>query len=348
MKYIITLLSLTLFFSCQNLDKTYSNKEILFHGADSFKNVKERNAEKLFSISDSLISPTEIEIVGNHIILLDRKSDRPFHLIDISKEKYVGSYAKRGQGPGELQVPWKISKKNDNEFIAYDVAGKKILGYTIGALTNRKPPFLEKKINEEGICSAVEVIDNNIYYTNDLVTTNRIYKLDTLQNQIKGYGSLLYNSKNVSDFNFGQACRSIMAYNNNKFVIGYLLAPHFEIYDPQKNEWKSILALDNFPPIFEEIVLGENKRFSTTEETKLGFVDISLTDKYIYLLYSGEKMSDHKNDEGNIILVFDYDGNPITQYKLDNYITIFEVLDDRIVYAIQKDIRSELIKYNLK
>lgn len=334
-------------FSCNQLDKAYANKEIQFYDKSEYKNYYELSSKKIISVTDSLISPVEMEIVNNSIILLDSKSERACHVIDIEKEKHIGSFGKKGQGPGEILVPWKVSKKDNNSFIIYDVAGKKILGYEIDSITNGGSPFIEKKINEKGICSMVTMVDSTIYFTSDLTATNRIFKENTLNGTIEGYGELLNNYKKVADHNFGQACRGVMAVNKGKIVISYLYAPYFEIFNLADKKFKSILTIEKFPPIFNEIQLGDYKKFSTTLDTRLGFLDVSMTDKFIYLLYSGEKMVDHKNDEGKFILVFDYEGNPITQYKLDEFVTVFKVYNDKTIYAIKKDIKAELIKYDL-
>jgi hypothetical protein len=333
--------------ACVENDESYSEKEVTFYDDTSFNNKKSLIHEKIDKISDSLFRPSYMEIVNNHLLLLDGNSDRPLHIINIEKEEYIGSFINKGQGPSEIHVPWGISKINDNSFLAYDIAGKKIIGWRIDSLMKGNKPLFEKKINEKGICSSVQIVNDEIYYTSDLKSTNRIFKLDSSTGKEEGFGSLLNNYKNTSDINFSQACKALMSYNNDRFVIAYRLAPFFEIYNPKENSWKSIRTIDDFSPIYREVETDGFTQLATTKETRLGIIDISLTDKYIYLLYSGEKMHDYKMDVAKKVLVLDYEGNPITIFELDKNLSSFAVYNDSIIYGIHNDIKAELIKFNI-
>lgn len=344
---LLFLIVITSLYSCKENDKIYSNKEIKFYSINDFENIDSLYSQKMNNISDSLVTPVEIEVVGNYLVLLDRKSKRPLHLINHREEKYLGAYGIKGQGPGELAIPWKISDYKDS-LLVYDAAGKKILGFNIDSLMKGRKPFFEKKVNEKGICSAIQFIDDNLYYTDEIESEKRLLKLNMVNNKISGYGSLLNNHQNIEGYNWGQVCRGTMDYKKNTFAITYLLAPFFEIYNKDDNTWTSIMAIDNFPPIFIEEKMGKYKKFVTTKNTKLGFLDVSMSDNYIYFLYSGQKMEhNNKADEGSIVLVFDYKGNPKKYYNLNEPISELQILNDTIIYGLKNDIRVELLKFKL-
>ena len=344
---IIIILILIIFCSCTKTDKSYSTKNISSYPEKSFKIKKQLNSETINNIPDSILLPFKMELINNHLLLMDSKGNKFVHLIDIVEEKYLGSFIDKGQGPGEVQVPWNISKIDDNSFLIYDVAGKKILGFNIDSLLlkEERKAIFEKKINEKDICSSVQMVKGNVYYTQDLKANYRLYKLDTLSNKEHGYGKLINNFNNIKDFNFGQACRAVTNNNKGIFVTAYQLAPFFEIYNSQTNSWKSILSIDEFSPIYREMESEGNMLFGVTKDTKLGFIDISMSEKYIYLLYSGEIMLDRKSDEANKVLVFDYEGNPVAIYKLNNYISAFKVHEDSIIYGLKNNIKVELVKF---
>src|SRR5690606_2836991 len=83
------------------------------------------------------------------------------------------------------------------------------------------------------------------------------------------------------------------------------------------------LAIDNNRSVMER-----------TEKTRFAFVTGSVTNKYIYLLYSGKLNLVVNPNFGRIIYVYDWDGNPIKEIVLDRDIMSLTVSeDDKTLYA---------------
>ncbi len=74
-----------------------------------------------------------------------------------------------------------------------------------------------------------------------------------------------------------------------------------------------------------------------TENSSVGYINLSATSKYIYALYSDKKFFE-KGRKSNVILVFDWDGNAIQKYILDTdayYIAVDDT--NQTVYAAVKN-----------
>ena len=265
----------------------------------------------------------------------------------MDNNKYLGNYIKKGKGPGEIVIPWSISKINENSFLIYDVVKRSIIGFHLDSLNNDNCLF-ESKFQEKEVCASVHLIKNDIYHTNYLNSNFRIFKSDTINKEEKGFGSLLNNYKNSPDINFAQACRAYLAYGNSKFISAYHFAPFFEIFNEGNNKWKSIMAIDTNPLIYNDVMVGGNSNFEITEETKIGFIDICTTNNYIYLLYSGENFKNNQIDSANKVLVFDFEGNPKMLYTLDRNISSFEVYNDQFIYGLNLNVEAELLKFHIK
>lgn len=346
-KLIFLIFLHSFYISCNNLDEAYSDKGIKFYKTENFPTINKVASEKLTFFSDSVVLPDVIHVIDDYIIFLDNESNKPLHLFSLKQNKYIGSYGKLGEGPEEFQTPALMTNNDNNSFLIYDQISRKTLGYTITSLLDNKP-FFELKMNQNENCSSVNLIDNNLYYLDFLNPSSRIYKFDTITNKTIGYGSLLKNYRNASDIVFAQACDAKMSYKNKNFIIAYRFAPFFEIFNTNTNKWKSILTIDNYAPIYEEVSRNSKKIFSLKNgETKLGFLSIDTSSKYIYLLYSGEQKEIGKPYMGNKILVFDYDGNPINYYELDKPISTFKVIEDEIVIGVHIDVDFDFIKFKL-
>ena len=98
-----------------------------------------------------------------------------------------------------------------------------------------------------------------------------------------------------------------------RFIGGaYISKPIYDFYDSQAN-W--------------------------TEETTIGFDDLSATDSKIYALYSGIKGKNLKTGTmpvfGNRIIVYDWDGHPVKVIDADCQIKTFAVSpDESMIYAV--------------
>ena len=86
--------------------------------------------------------------------------------------------------------------------------------------------------------------------------------------------------------------------------------------------------------------------FFFSDNNVIGYIDIGVTDKYVYTLYTNKKICDNNtyNDlSSTTVLVFDWNGNPVKQYELSKeayYITIDK--------NITKNVRSgEKARYGL-
>ena len=81
-----------------------------------------------------------------------------------------------------------------------------------------------------------------------------------------------------------------------------------------------------------------------TKDTRKAYVNSYVTEKNIYLLYSGCKKNEANWANGTELYVFSWEGQPQKKYILDQPIYTFAVDEDRGViysYSIQKD---ELVK----
>jgi hypothetical protein len=66
------------------------------------------------------------------------------------------------------------------------------------------------------------------------------------------------------------------------------------------------------------------------------------------MLFSGDFIStENFYKKGNRILVFDYDGKPISLYNLDTPIYNFKVVNDESIIGLSSDVTVDVVKFNL-
>ncbi len=98
--------------------------------------------------------------------------------------------------------------------------------------------------------------------------------------------------------------------------------------------------------------LGNNSYASAMSRSNiLGFIDVAVTDRYVYALLSGKstRESGLSAFAGNVIRVYDWNGNLLKIYTCNTDLTTLCVsADDSIMYAIGLVEDYELLVANLK
>ena len=87
-----------------------------------------------------------------------------------------------------------------------------------------------------------------------------------------------------------------------------------------------------------------------TENSQIGYINLCATGEYVYALYS-EKKAIKSTRKSNVVLVFDWSGNPVKKYLLDTdayYIAVDET-EQSMFAAVKNSERGWSIQcYNLQ
>ncbi len=116
-----------------------------------------------------------------------------------------------------------------------------------------------------------------------------------------------------------------MAYSGkyNLLAFAYKLHPTIEIFGFDGSVLKNIKVAE---PTFNTATL---KEADFEDLNPLHFVDITITDDYIYALYWGHKFSRHKSQDANSsIYKFDWNGNIVNQHPIDVNLQNIAVYND--------------------
>ncbi len=124
-------------------------------------------------------------------------------------------------------------------------------------------------------------------------------------------------------------------------VIAWRYAAKTEVFDLDTEKGAIAIGPKEIEPSFLPIDAGGIQMSQVTEKTTYTYRGGSVTDKYIYLLYYGKTTDTPFFTDGNLIFVFDWNGNPVRELRLDRYIQGFAVNDDdSILYAFDGENRQ--------
>lgn len=123
--------------------------------------------------------------------------------------------------------------------------------------------------------------------------------------------------------------------SNDKCVLACRYADQIEIVGLKTETSNIIKGPESYQPEVVTMKGHDGKELSTRgSDTRYAFVKGKVTNKYIYLLYSGNNHESEHLYYGKYIYVYDWNGNPIQRLELKNYVLDFVVTqDDSIIYT---------------
>ena len=319
-----------------------------------FPKVKELNHE-IIPTPNVLYAPTGLLLLDSAVIVQDLKSDTIFQVFKFPSFAYAGGFVKRGGGPDEeVFVDPFMQRLANNQFMFRNLTGVKILKYnplvdTISIVKNIK---FDASLTD---MFHVFMLDNRIIGVRADVATNKEFvSYDPQTQKIDDFGDdypIVSRNIKITDKDKIQlfAKANTVKPDGTAFASVYDKFPILRIYS-NTGKLKKDIRLDNHQR-FPYALIKQNPTMNEVNEMMQNYRIIKSTNHFIYALYIGQKtksLSPGLNDFSNIIHVWDWDGNPIMELKLDRKIFTFDVShNDEFLICSSLSKIDALYKYEL-
>lgn len=345
------LLILLFISSCTNYE--YNDKKITHINEKSFKTT-DTVQTKSWNITSRLYQPLLIESIKNNLFVNDIKNDSGLlHVLNKKDQSYKKCIGNRGRGKNELIGIWRI-KKNQNQLFTYDLTLGKMIRYNTNVLNetiSTKEYFLKKE--QLPNMYDFDFINDSIIVCSAMHSKKRLTFINLNENKVikrKGHFPIKFNKKyheNVLSTLFRPEIRT----NKERIILAGFRTNIIEIYDFNGARIKSITFLDKKIPEFNTVQKGGTSHYKSINGVYRAFLDVVLTKKYFYVLYSGKKSSS-QNYWSKKLYQFDLNGNPIKKYVFDRNVAkiIFSDMNNKF-YGISVDSKtgkSDIVSFNLK
>lgn len=349
MKKNITLMLLVLILlSCQHKPKSLH---------EAFKKTEALVHQNSMNSSDYLMgSPGKMLLVDSFLITLDYTGKHFFHLFNIDKNEYIGNWGAKGQGPQDFLHPTAPLYLSSHDFLSYDMLDKSLKRISIDAMKKGEVKYLKAlSFNSLSHISILPAKDNN--YLGFGSYESNMFKIINAEGE--EVGSFIdfpleesKNKKDISNRNLAMAYQGSFAVspNKNKFVYVALNGTVLGIYNINNNSIEQDFLLAYDYPQFTTDNSNGGVSSPLTKESICGFLDVYVTDKYIYALYCGNNISELKQKafESKDIYVFDWAGHPVMHYSLDIPINNIAVsFNNKKIYAIGLNPEPTLVEYEI-
>lgn len=313
------------------------------------------NLQKVSEFGNSLGMPGKIMLLDSTIIIIDYKPLPGFPYIQTygSDTKYIRSYGKQGQGPNEMLDPWKVfpDPVSKNKFWIYDVILHRVTKFSLDSTVTNKYITLEGAMSYNPV-----LLENGLIISPGFgLTKGRLAVYDTTGKMLKIIGEIPPGIKeNVPVPVHQVAYQSILKVkpDGSFLVLAVRYADMLELYRTDGILVKRIHGPFNREPVYSvDILNGSPVMAIDTKNSIIGYIDIALTNKYIYALFSGRTIDEYheKAAYGNYIHVFDWNGDILSIYKSDSDLLSIAVnSDESLLYAIQYYPKVSIVVYSLR
>lgn len=305
-------------------------------------------AEKLLEETEFLkinsLSPDGLSLYADTVLFIRntaRSSKHHFSLFNLKSKGFLHSSLEVGRKPGQSL-----------SFVSYGIANGYLWVYDVikdKIILTRLDNVVRGKIdsaNESPISTfyyAIQLLnDSTIIASGNYDADHKVFQLNLSTQQIEKQLAP-YSTDPATPYSRAQK----MAYesflflkpSNDKCVLACRYTDQIEIVDLSTQTSKIIKGPESFEPDVVIMKGNDGKELSTRgSDTRYAFVKGKVTNKFIYLLYSGNNHESEHLYYGKYIYVYDWNGNPVQKIKLKDYILDFVVTqDDSIIYTYNPD-----------
>ena len=315
------------------------------------QNIVEKISLKCNIIDDDYLfgNPSLIAVSDSFLVVVDMSQDSLIHVFKLPDCNYIGKCGIMGQGPNEFTMISSLFDYKDNEFGIYDPNKKEIDLLNVSG-SNLKLS-LHTSLDNTYLHYDVRPVSEKCFIGTGIYEKGRFCILDNT-GKMKGlYGQWPARDKQEAETNNRIKAQAYMggfavSPSGKKMIAYTMTADMIELYDFSGDSIRKITDLYKSYPDYN-YKTGSESFTGTSKNTPFCYLYATCTDKYIYVLYSGKNFQEHSTNamNGNIIYVYDWNGDNLCQYELDmNLQNICIDKTGKILYAIAYNPDPAIVK----
>lgn len=280
--------------------------------------------------------PFRVTVKDSIAVVMDlHNADHYLHAFTYPEWKYIVSFGRRGEAPGEMLSAENIQFNSSDSLWALDANKMEITRWKISPSTGSAERVEEIKLDKKLVRSLDFHTMESGFFVPDYLGEYHFWEVDKQGKPTQSRSEIPSETTNedTSRPALAQAWRSFIDYNphNGILVLATQLGEVLAIYNLKDNTYK-VLYGPNGEPVFKTVSDGSSVPIGI-----MGFSDVKVTDRFIYAVFQGIAFKDklaayqrgeEPEDGGRFIYVFDLEGNPVQKYTLDHAIYGIDVNEE--------------------
>lgn len=260
-----------------------------------------------------------------------------FSLLNLNTRSFMPGLLQYGRKYGQV-MSFLSYGASDGYLWSYDIIKDKLILAKLDSALSGQPGGVSEVRIPTFYYSIQLLNDTEIIASGDYESNYKVYQIDLTTGKIK---------KQMAPYAADTAMKfpavKKMAYESflflkpskDKCALACRYADQVEIIDMGTQQSKIIKGPENYEPDVAVMEGPGGKEVATRgSDTRYAFVKGKVTNKYIYLLYSGNNHEGEHLFYGKYIYVYDWNGNPVQKIELKSYVLDFAVTaDDTQIYT---------------
>lgn len=309
-----------------------------------FPDEKAISFEAIFPVQNDFVR--SIFLTDTSIVIWSLNADRGsfFRSYSMTGGLLPAGYIKAGTGFGKAAGALSGGRYKGTYWL-HDVSMKKLVVATPSKNSAGADTVLLQEYPMPDFYFGTALIDNQqLLGSGSYDAKYRLVKIN-LQNGLsfRKYGSFTNPPENVPVNSWKQSYESFVFTNpgGTKAALACRFTDQVNFIDLATQRCSILKGPENYPAMFNTINVNGRDMLERTAETRFAFVSGTASDKYIYLLYSGNHEAEgagNLNSTGKLIYVYDWEGQPVRKYTTSTLISSIAVTaDDSLLYAFDTD-----------
>ncbi|MES2828864.1 MAG: BF3164 family lipoprotein [Bacteroidota bacterium] len=321
--------------SCKPVRQELQSKTVVF---SKFPDSSKVTFQNFISTGDSKIA--RLYIRDTTIIAYDwrAKGGYFFYAYGLNSKLNFKKYVRFGSGKGKAQGAISVGLFKDQLWV-YDLISRKLLfqNLKLGMFSASSVKFKEFPIVQHFY--NIQILDDqNIIGNGDYKTPNKLQEINLYSGKATAdYGLFKGIPKGIPFYSWKRAQESFMALSpsTDRVVLVNRFSDQIEIFDRSSRESITVKGPENFVVEFTPFKDGRNvDMMQRNDKTRFGFTEISVTDNFIYALFSGYNENSGNAEFGKTLYIYDWEGTPIKKLTFDRLVSSIAVSDDdKTLYA---------------
>jgi hypothetical protein len=306
--------------------------------------------------SNDLSVALRMQVVDDLLIIHDYFDvNYLYKAFELKTQKLLFKFGRKGQGPGESLYPADLQILNSNTIGLYD-SDKHIF---MNCIKDSVIKSQSTNVNANKDCTLdmryFKVCKVNNIFVGTGIFDNR-YAISNSKGQIiDKIGSYPFQSllseKNTTGM-LTMAYQGEFEINEEKSCIAFAMngSPNIDFMKVKNDTLKVFKSQHIRPPEFKGQDDKQGMSAAFKKNNKFGYISTTSNDKYVYVLYSGKTLKDNEFDTFNStdIIVFDWDGNPVSYFKLLKKVSSIAVnREGTILYGFANEAEPKILSFTI-